>query len=36
LSASSGAVHSSGSTLLSWGRSFNFRINYRIESKRHE
>lgn len=36
LSASSNAVHSSGSTLLSWGRSFNFRINYRIESKRHE
>lgn len=36
LSASSGGVHSSGSTLLSWGRSFNFRVNYRIESKKHD
>tara|TARA_B100000768_G_scaffold176738_1_gene189900 strand:+ start:13435 stop:15519 length:2085 start_codon:yes stop_codon:yes gene_type:complete len=36
LNTSSAAVHSSGSTLLSWGRSFNFRVNYRIESKKHE
>ena len=33
-SLANNAAHASSSTLLSWGRSFNLRLNYRIESRR--
>ena len=36
VSASSGSIHAPSSALMSWGRSFNFRLNYRIESRNDE
>lgn len=35
-SASTGSIHAPSSALMSWGRSFNFRLNYRIESRNDE
>jgi outer membrane receptor protein involved in Fe transport len=36
VSASNGSIHAPSSALMSWGRSFNFRLNYRIESRNDE